>query len=136
MAGLARWMGLLGRFQIVASVFVFVVLLAVTGVITTVEFIEPVVQDGEAPLVSIGEVSRQGVAAVVAGVVVLTLIFLRGGMLLLGAAEELETIVGEELDAHQLEGALRKLRAYFMLESLIMLAVAAATYAGTIAGWG
>ncbi|GAB5547075.1 MAG: hypothetical protein RLO52_31565 [Sandaracinaceae bacterium] len=138
LGGLARWMGLLGRFQIVASVFIFVVLLGVTGLVTTVEVIEPMTQSaGEAPLVSVGEVSRGAVALVIAVVVGFSLLFLRGGMLLLNAAEELEAVVGtDELDQHHLEDALSKLRAYFVLESILMIAVAAGTYAATIAGWG
>lgn len=136
-AGLARWMGRLGRFQIVAAVFVFVVLLAVTGVVTTVEVIEPATSSGEAPLVSIGEVSRGAVAAVVLVVVLLSLAFLRGGMLLLGAAEDLETVAStDDLDQHHMEGALQKLRNYFVLESLLMIGIVAAAYAGTILGWG
>ena len=136
--GLAKWMGLLGRFQIVASVFTFVVLLAVTGIVTTIEVIDPATASGaEEPLVSVGEVSRGAVAAVVGVVVVFTLIFLRGGMLLLSASDELETVLTtDELDQHHLEGALRRLRSYFVLESVVMVAIAGATYAATIAGWG
>ena len=134
---LARWMGRLGRFQIVGAVFIFVALLAVTGIITTVEVIEPVAAGGQAPLVSVGEISRGAIAALVVCVVAFSLIFLRGGMILLGAAEDLETVVGtDELDQHHLEGALQKLRNYFVLESIFMLALAAAAYAATIAGWG
>lgn len=140
-AGLARWMGLLGRFQIVAAVFVFAVLLAVTGIVTTVELIEPTAAPGEEPLVSIGEVSRGAIAAVVGVVVVLSLVFLRGGMLLLSASDDLETCIGKHEVArgegqHALEGALRRLRSYFVLESFLMVLVAAAVYAATIAGWG
>ncbi|MGE0788013.1 MAG: hypothetical protein AB7S26_20225 [Sandaracinaceae bacterium] len=139
-AGLARWMGRLGRFQIVAATFVFVVLLAVTGIVTTVELIEPLRPSGETALVSIGEVSRGWMAAVVAGVVVLSLVFLRGGMLLLGAAEDLETVAADDdedaLDRVRLESALRRLRNYFVLESLLMIALVVVAYAMTIAGWG
>jgi len=137
-AGLARWMGLLGRFQVVASVFIFVVLLAVTGIVTTIEVIEPATAAaGEEPLVSIGEVSRTAIAAVIGVIVVFSLLFLRGGMLLLSAAEDLETVVTtDELDQHHLEGALRRLRTYFVLESLLMVSLAAGIYAATIAGWG
>lgn len=137
-AGLAKWMGLLGRFQIVAAVFVFVVLLAVTGLVTTVELIEPASGSGEEPLVELGEVSREAIGAVVAVVVILSLVFLRGGMLLLSAAEDLETVVGKDAREGQpaLEGALRRLRSYFVLESFLMVLFAGAIYAATIAGWG
>lgn len=136
-ADLARWMGRLGRFQIVAAVFVFVVLLAITGIVTTVQVIEPAVGGAEEPLVSVGEISRNAIAGVVLAVVVFSLVFLRGGMLLLGAAEELETVLGtDELDQHHLEGALRRLRSYFILESVLMSALVAGVYAATITGWG
>jgi len=134
-SGLAHWMGRLGRFQIVGSVFVFVSLLAVTGIITTVEVIEPVTESGQEALVSVGEVSRGAIALAVGAVVIFSLVFLRGGMLLVGAAEDLETVVDTELDQHHLEDALQKVRSYFILESLLMVALAAATYAATIAGW-
>lgn len=137
-AGLARWMGLLGRFQIVGAVFIFVVLLAVTGLVTTAEVLEPATRSGEEPLVSIGEVSRNAIAATVAIVVGFCLVFLRGGMLLVGASEDLDHGVGssEVLDQDHLEDALRKIRTYFVLESLVMIAVAVGVYAATIAGWG
>lgn len=136
--GLARWMGLLGRFQIVAAVFVFVVLLGVTGLVTTAEVLEPASDAAaEQPLISIGEVSRGAVAAVVAVVVGFSLLFLRGGMLLIAGAEDLENVTGtSEVVQHHLEEALGRIRRYFILESLFMAGVAAATYAATIAGWG
>lgn len=138
LSGLARWMGLLGRFQIVAAVFIFVVLLGVTGLVTTAEVIEPATQaPEEQPLVSIGEVSRGAIAAVVAIVVGFSLVFLRGGMLLIAGAEDLENVAAPEaLDQHHLEEALGRIRRYFILESLLMAGLAAATYAATIAGWG
>ena len=130
-------MGRLGRFQIVAAVFIFVMLLAVTGIVGTVELMEPIAESGEAPLISMGEVSRGAVAAVVAAIVVFTLIFLRGGMLLVSASDEIDAVVStDSLDQHHLEAALQRLRSYFMLEALVMVALAAAIYAATIAGWG
>lgn len=136
--GLARWMSLLGRFQIVGAVFLFVVLLVVTGVVTTAEVIEPAMNaPGDAPLISIGEVKKGVLAAVVGGVVAFLLVFLRGGMLLISGAEDLEALSDEHtLDTTSLEEAVRRLRNYFILESLLMLALAAGVYALTIAGWG
>lgn len=135
--GLARWMGLLGRFQVVAAVFVFVLLLGVTGLVSTAEILEPVTRgSGEQPLVSIGEVSRTAVALTVTIVVGFSLIFLRGGMLLISGAEDLVNAANDSLAQHHLEEALARLRRYFMLESLLMVGIAAATYAATIAGWG
>ena len=137
-AGLARWMGRLGRFQIVAAGFVFILLLAATGVVSMVELIEPATATaGDTPLISIGDVPRFAIAGTIAAVVVLSLVVLRGGMLLLSAAEDLESVVTtDELDQHHLEGALRRLKSYFVLESCLMLVGAAATYAATISGWG
>ena len=138
LSGLARWMGLLGRFQIVGAVFVFVVLLGVTGLVTTAEFLEPASASGaEEPLVSMGEVSRGSVAAVVGVIITLSLLFLRQGMLLISGAEELEAVVGDEAEGQEsLEEALRKLRGYFVFESLFMVCIAALAYAATILGWG
>ena len=130
-------MGRLGRFQIVAAVFVFVVLLAVTGIVATVELMGPITESGEAPLVSVGEVSRGLVAAIVSVIVVSTLVFLRGGMLLVSASDEIDAVVSTDaLDQHHLEAALQRLRSYFMLEALVMVALAVAIYAAIISGWG
>lgn len=133
---LARWLGLLGRFQIVGATFIFIMLLAVAALVTTAEVIEPAAgAASEQPLVSMGEVSRGTIGIVVAAVVGFTLVFFRGGMLLVSAAEDLETVVTkDERDGHFLDGAIRKLRSYFVLESLLMMVAAAAVYAATILG--
>lgn len=134
---LTRWMGLLGRFQIVGATFLFVLLLAVAALVTTAEVLEPAAGPSpEAPLVSIGEVSRMGIGVVVAAVVAFSLVFLRGGMLLVSAAEDLDAAVSKDERAEgALEAALRRLRSYFVLEALLMIAIAAATYAATILRW-
>jgi hypothetical protein len=138
---LARWMGLLGRFQIVAAVFVFILLLAAAALVTTAEVLEPAsgAESGEAaeePLVKIGEVSRGAIAITVLIVVAFSLLFLRGGMLLISAAEDLELVaVNEGGRKSHLDGALRRLRSYFVLESILMAGVAAAVYAATILQW-
>ncbi len=131
---LTRWMGLLGRFQIVGATFLFVLLLAVAALVTTAEVLEPAAGPGpDAPLVSVGEVSRTTIGIVVAGVIAFSLVFLRGGMLLVSAAEDLDTAIAKDKrDDHALELALRRLRSYFVLESVLMVAVAAATYAATL----
>lgn len=135
---LARWLGLLGRFQIVGSTFIFVMLLAVAALVTAAEVLEPAAgASAEQPLVSIGEVSRTAIGITVAVVVGFTLIFFRGGSLLVSAAEDLETILHkDERDGHFLDNALRKLRSYFVMEAVLMAAAAAAVYAATILGWG
>jgi hypothetical protein len=133
---LARWLGLLGRVQIVGATLIFIMLLAVAALVTTAEVIEPAAgAASEQPLVSMGEVSRGTIGIVVAAVVGFTLVFFRGGMLLVSAAEDLETVMTkDERDGHFLDGAIRKLRSYFVLESLLMMIAAAAVYAATILG--
>lgn len=131
---LARWMGLLGRFQIVAAIFVFILFLAGVALVTTAEMLEPAAgSDGEQPLVSIGEVSRTGIAIAVTIVLGFTLVFWRGGMLLVSAAEDLElTVTKGERDQLHLDGALKRLRSYFILESVLMTGVVALVYAATL----
>jgi hypothetical protein len=130
---LARWMGLLGRFQVLAASFVFLLLLAAAALVTTVEVLEPT--SGEGLPVSIGEVSRSTMATVVAVVLVVTIVFLRGGMLLVGSAEDLEAASGEDPRViERLDGALRKLRTYFVLEALLLVGLAGTLCAATILG--
>ncbi len=131
---LARWMGLLGRFQIVAATFLFLLLLAAAALVTTAEVLEPAAgAASDQPLVSIGEVSRGSIALVVAVFVGFSLVFVRGGMLLISAAEDLETVAAkDERDGHLLDAAVRRLRSYFVLETLLMAGIAAAVYAATI----
>lgn len=135
---LARWMGLLGRFQIVGSTFLFLLLLAAAALVTTAEVLEPAARAAdEQPLVRIGEVSRTTVGLVVAVVVAFTLVFFRGGMLLVSAAEDLESVAAsDERDGHLLDSAVRRLRSYFVLETLLMAGVAAVVYVATILRWG
>lgn len=133
-ADLARWMGLLGRFQFVAATFVFILLLAAVALVTTAEMLEPATgAEGEQALVSIGEVSRTGIGVTVAVVLGFSLVFLRGGMLLISAAEDLELLLTkDERDQLHLDAALRRLRSYFVLESVLMAGVVALVYAATI----
>ena len=134
---LARWMGLLGRFQVVGATFLFILLLAAAALVTTVEVLEPAVgSDGQQPLVRIGEVSRTGIAIAAVIVVGFSLAFFRGGTLLISAAEDLETVASkDETEQQHLETALRRLRIYFVMESVLMMGVAAAAYAATILRW-
>jgi hypothetical protein len=113
-SSLARWMGLLGRAQIVAGAFVLV---------TATEF-SAGSEVEEPPLVSVGEVSRETVAGIVAGVLLYSWLIFRGGMLLIGAAEGFEKVVAtDDLDQQHLEEALRKLRQYFIIECILVLGV-------------
>ncbi|MBZ0121542.1 MAG: hypothetical protein IT378_26500 [Sandaracinaceae bacterium] len=135
-SGLARWMGLLGRFQVVAATFVFLLLLAVGALVSSAELLEPVTraQAGEEPLVTIGEISREGVAITVAVAVAFCLVFFRGGVLLIGAGEDLEAVMAREVDRSSLQSALSRLRRYFILECALLLAIAALAYL-VVFGW-
>ncbi|MGF1470040.1 MAG: hypothetical protein ACFCGT_28300 [Sandaracinaceae bacterium] len=131
-AGLARWMGLLGRFQILAAVAILLGLLTVLGLVTTADVFEP--QSAPAsdtpPLVSIGEVEPEATALAILGIGVLGLLFFRGGLHLIAGAEDLEAAIGpDDLSQHYLEEALRKLRGYFMLELVVVSGL------GLILGW-
>jgi hypothetical protein len=133
-AGLSRWMGLLGRFQIIAASFVFLLVLAVGALVLTAEFVEPVTRTGsDAPLVEMGKVSRETIGIAVAIVVVFSLIFFRGGMLLIGAAEDFDAVNAREQSSH-LETALSRARRYFILEAFLFASLAALAYA-TVFGW-
>jgi hypothetical protein len=131
---LARWMGLLGRFQVVAATFVLLLLLAGAAVVTTIEMLDPAQAEGLP--VSIGNVSRTTMAVTTVATLFVTVLFLRGGMLLISSAEDLEETSAEDARViEHLDSALRRLRAYFVLESVLMACVAAAAYVGAFLRW-
>ena len=134
-AGLSRWMGLLGRFQIIAASFVFLLLLGIGALVLSAELIEPVARAApdEAPLVEFGKVSRESIGIAVAIVVAFSLVFFRGGMLLIGAAEDLDAMLAREAAAH-LESALSRARRYFILEAALFGSLALLTYVAVF-GW-
>jgi hypothetical protein len=131
---LVRWMNLLGRFQIIAATFTFIVFLAAVALVTTADVLEPVTRGaGDQPLFALGDVSRTAIAVFVAIVVGFSLLFMRGGMLLISSAEDLELMITTgEKEQHHLDGALRRLRSYFVLESILMAGIVVLVYAATI----
>jgi hypothetical protein len=120
-AGLARWMGLLGRFQIVSATALVVMLLVTVAIVTSAEFFEPEVEEGLAPI-TLGEaIDGQTLLGGLIALGAFCFVFLRGGALLIAAAEDLEHLLAtDDLDQHHLESALRRLRAYFVLECLLV----------------
>jgi hypothetical protein len=87
----ARWMGMLGRFQVLAG-GVLALIVIVGGAIWAINQASPVDQASSTtpPLVRLGEVSSEAAGIVGAFVLAFALLFLRGGVMLTDAAEDLE----------------------------------------------
>ena len=111
----ARWMGMLGRFQVLAG-GVLALIVIVGGAVWAINQASPVevVSSTTPPLVRVGEVSTR--AAGIAGGLVLAfaLLFLRGGVLLTDAAEDLE----QHASGRSFEAGLRHLSGYYVTEIL------------------
>jgi hypothetical protein len=137
--GVSRWMGLLGRFQVLAGGALVLTVIGVALAYATTEALSPEAAGAasETPsLITLGEVTLEALLGLGAAVSVLGLLALRGGILLIDAAEELERVVhGDELDQHHLEGALRGLRSYHRIEALWTLLALAAVLAWALPGW-
>lgn len=123
--GLARWMGLLGRCQVVAAIALTLTLMTLLGMITTAEVFEASSRGADTPpLVTVGDVSWEAATAVAVAVFALAVVLFRGGVLLIVGAEDLEGVLGpDELDQHHLEKGLRRLSDYFLLELLQWVAI-------------
>lgn len=135
--GLARWMGVLGRFQVLAG---GVLLLSVLGIAiayaTTGSASPAAASDTTPPLVQLGEVPFEAIVAIAIGIVAIGVILLRGGVLLTDAAEDLERVIHtDDPDQHHLENALRRLRAYFRMEILLVAATLASVVYWAVPGW-
>lgn len=135
--GLCRWVGMLGRFQIIGAVFVFLLLLAGAGLVATLGGFEDAGDNEyEQPLVTFGEVSSTTLTVGVVAMSLFALIFLHGGMLLLGAADDIDAALREDGTEHpHLAGALNRLRSYFVLETGLMSALAVAATLVLRSGW-
>lgn len=118
----ARWMGMLGRFQVLAGGVLSLIAL-VGGVVWAVNNGSPTeVESTTTPsLVRLGEVSTQ--SAAIAGAIVLAfgLLFLRGGVMLTDAAEDLE----RHASGRSFEAGLRHLAGYYVTEILLVAIVIA-----------
>ena len=116
----ARWMGMLGRFQVLAG-GVLSLIVCIGGLVWAVNNASPVeVQSSTTPpLVRLGEVSTQ--SAAIAGAILLAfgLLFLRGGVMLTDAAEDLE----RHASGRSIEAGLRHLAGYFVTEILLIAIV-------------
>jgi hypothetical protein len=134
--GTARWMGMLGRFQVLLGALVLLVSVGVTVTWTFAAVTAPEVEsETTPPLVRLGEVSNTQVSVVLACVVFVGILVLRGGVLLTDAAEDLEHHVhSSDEDAPYLEDALTALaRAFFIDATLVGIAAALFVWLGSLA---
>lgn len=134
--GTARWMGTLGRFQVLAGALGL--LLAVGAIVawTFGAVMAPEVEsDTTPPLVRLGEVSTTQLVGAVAIVVFLAVLVLRGGVLLTDAAEDLEHhIHATDEDAPYLEDAFVALaKAFFLDATLVAIVGGALVWLGSLA---
>jgi hypothetical protein len=111
----AWWMGMLGRFQVLGG-GVLALIVIVGGIVWAINQASPaeVASSTTPPLVRLGEVSTR--AAAIAGGLVLAfaLLFLRGGVLLTDAAEDLE----KHASGRSIDAGLRHLTGYYVTEIL------------------
>lgn len=115
----ARWMGMLGRFQVLAG-GVLALFVGVGGIVWALNQSGPVEVESSTtpPIVRLGEVSTQ-TAAIVGGIVLaFGLLFLRGGVMLTDAAEDLE----RHSNGRSIEAGLRHLAGYYLTE-IVLIAI-------------
>lgn len=114
----ARWMGMLGRFQVLAG-GVLTLIVIVGAIVWALGQSNPAEVSSETtpPLVRLGDVSTE--QAAIAGAIVLAvgLLVLRGGVLLTDAAEDLE----RHAHGRGIEAGLTHLSGYYVTEVLLVL---------------
>lgn len=132
--GAARWMGMFGRFQVLAGGLA-IALVVLAGFS---HWLSGLLEDASEsatspPVVTLGDVSSTSVLVAAVAVLGFGAILVRGGTLLIDAAEDLERAlhVKGETDAELFDLGLRRLGSYFVLESLLVAALAGGlAYAG------
>jgi hypothetical protein len=127
---MARWMGVLGRFQVLAGGVVILTAIGIAIAYGATEALARPAATSETtpPLISLGELSVEALAAALGIAFVIGAIALRGGILLIDAAEDFEHLIhATEGDRDHLEHALGRLHAYYVMEALLALAALAAT---------
>lgn len=141
---MARWMGVLGRFQVLAGGLLLLTVLGVAIAYGTTEAFAESAQaaspDAAPPLVVLGQVTLEALIALGAAVSALGALLLGSGVTLIDAAEDFERVVHavSEDAAHQqrhLEDALRRMRSHSRVEALLALLLLAAVLAWAIPGW-
>lgn len=135
---MSRWMGVLGRFQILAGGALVLTVIGIAIAYGTTEALSPAAQAADAtpPLITLGEVTLEALVVIGAIVSSLGALLLWGGVGLIDAAEDFERVVhGGEGGRHHLEAALRRVRGYYRVEALLTLLLLAALLAWAIPGW-
>lgn len=136
---MARWMGVLGRFQVLAGGLLMLTVLGVAiayGATEAFSEAPGAAADTAPPLVTLGEVTLEALAKLGAATLALGVLVLWGGVLMIDAAEDLEHVVHtERTDERYLENALRRMRSFYRIEALLTLLVLAAALAWAIPGW-
>jgi hypothetical protein len=124
----ARWMGMLGRFQVLAG-GVLSLIVAIGGIVWAVNDASPVEVESSTtpPLIRLGEVSTQSAAMAGAIVLAFGLLLLRGGVMLTDAAEDME----RHTTGRSIEPGLRHLAGYYTTELLLIAIVS-----GLALAWG
>ncbi len=134
--GTARWMGTLGRFQVLAGALLLLLAIGAVVAWTLAAVTAPeVASDTTPPLVQLGEVSTTELVIAVWVVALFGLLVLRGGVLLTDAAEDLEHHVHAQAEeTPYLEDALDSLaKATFIDASLVAAATAGLAWVGSLA---
>ena len=133
--GTARWMGTLGRFQVLGGTLLLLLAIGAIVAWTLAAVTAPeTASDTTPPLVQLGEVSTTHLVLAVSGVVLVGLLVLRGGVLLTDAAEDLEHHVHAQADGTPyLEDALVALaKAVFIDASLVAASTAGLVWLGSL----
>lgn len=123
--GAARWMGMLGRFQVL---FGGLSLLLVVGAGLSL-WLTDAMEDGDAsattpPIVTLGDITPTGALGVAALIVLVGGVLVRGGTLLIDAAEDFERHLQNKTSREPLlVDGMRRLGTYFLLESLLVALV-------------
>ncbi len=128
---MARWMAMLGRFQVLAGGFLMLVVVGAALVLGVSEAIDegaPAATDTTPPVVTLGEVSPEVVTGIAVGVLLLGWIVLRQGVLLTDAAEDLESVAHgapTREGGSALGEGVRRLTWYFAIETVLVAALLA-----------
>lgn len=134
--GAARWMGMMGRFQVLLGGLALFLIVGAGLALWLTDAADA--SDASAttpPLVTLGEVDPVAVAAGAAVIALLSALVVRGGALLIDAAEDFERYLHQvsaatsDADALLLDG-LRRLGTYFVIESLLVAVVLGAVVLG------
>lgn len=120
--GAARWMGMLGRFQVLLGGLVLLLEIGAALAYWLVEQLDEAAATATTPpVVSLGTVSSETVAVVAVAVLLVGGVTVRCGTLLIDAAEDFErSLLQKDAADRLLHDGLSRLGTYFVLESLLV----------------